>query len=120
HPAEPMVSNAVVSVRQDEVTIEIIEQNGLVFSRVAGIPPTLVAASDEGDPPAPEPQAHFLNRLGVEVMRSLHSYEGMMGHKPVQKMLVVGGTGLESDIVKLLAGSLSVPVEQLDPSGWIQ
>ena len=118
YPAEAGVSTAVISVRHDEVTIEIIDQNGLVFSRVAGVPPA--AAGEESERPKEGGAEGFLNRLGVEVVRSLHSYEGMMGHEPVRKMLVVGGTGLENEISKSLAGRVNVPVEQLDPSDCIR
>ena len=119
-PSEPEGASAVVSVREDEVTFEVIEQNGLVFSRVAGIPPSLPGESEEArEEGAAEAREQFLGRLGMEVVRSLHSYEGMMGHKPVKRMLVVGGTGLEPAIVELLGERTSIPVELLDPSKWI-
>lgn len=122
YPPEPGASTAVISVRHDEVTIEILDQHGLVFSRVAGVPPRLSRGEESGagEPPDENSVETFLNRFGMEVVRSLHSYEGMMGHEPVRKVLVVGGTGFEGEIAKALAARVSIPVEQLDPSDCIK
>ena len=121
YPIEAGGSTAVISVRHDEVTIEIIDQHGLVFSRVAGVPPNAEAEGGRAEEvPRENGVEAFLSRFGMEVVRSLHSYEGMMGHEPVRKLLVVGGTGFEKEISKALQSRVSIPVEQLDPSDCLK
>lgn len=115
YPAPPDGAVAVISVRRDDISIEIIEANGLVFSRVAAIPAISSIGQEEHEGKPALSRETFLSRLGVEVVRSLHGYEGMMGHKPVRKMLVSGATGLEPEITTLLASRAAFPVEQLDP-----
>lgn len=88
----------LVSVRSDEVTLEIVSEGKLLFSRAAVID-----------------RENLLKSLQIEVVRSLHSFEGAGGNKPIQKVLVAGGTGEESQIAAALGESLKLPSEVLDP-----
>jgi Tfp pilus assembly PilM family ATPase len=108
--------NAVLMlcVRQDEITIEVISQSKLVFSRVAVLP-ELPAGEEQERLPEAEVSAKKLQMLGVEVVRSLHSYDGMPGARPIKKFLVTGVTGMEGQIADLLASQLSVPGGIFDP-----
>jgi len=116
---ETDLENAVLllCVRQDEITIEVISQTKLVFSRVAAVS-DVSAAPSESEPQTPSADdllAKKLETLGVEVVRSLHSYDGTPGAKPIQKFFVTGVTGLEAQIIELLSSRLTIPGAILDP-----
>lgn len=112
---EPQSASAIISVAHDEITIDIITQTGVVFSRVAAGPPASSIAAEDGQASEAD-RSTLLNNLVVEVVRSLHSYEGMMLHKLVQKIFVVGDTGLEAEITRLIGAKLNLPTAQLDPA----
>ena len=118
---EADLENAVLllCVRQDEITIEIISQTKLVFSRVAAVPEPPQAAEGEQPVSAEEALKKKLETLGVEVVRSLHGYEGMTGSRPIQKFLVSGVTGIEAPIVEMLSTRLSIPGSILDPGACL-
>ena len=89
----------LVSVRSDEVTLEIVSQGKLVFSRAAIVD-----------------RENLLKSLQIEVVRSLHSFEGSGGYEPIQQLVVAGGSGLEGEIASTLGESLKVPALVLDPT----
>lgn len=99
HPAVPFL---LVSVRSDEVTLEIVDQGKLVFSRAAVID-----------------RENLLKSLQIEVVRSLHSFEGSGGTQPIQKIVVAGGTGQEKEIAATLGEALKVPADILEPAAGI-
>src|SRR6185436_19563536 len=70
--------------------------------------------------PAPEQRDAFLQALEIEVVRSFHSFEGMSLHRPVEKLLVAGGTGFESAISDLLRQRLNIPAQVPDPSSCLE
>ena len=92
----------LVNVRNDEVTLEIISQGKLVFSRAAVIE-----------------RENLIKTLQIEIVRSLHTFEGGGGHQPIQKVIVAGGTSAEAEIASALATSLNVPAQVLEPSACI-
>ncbi len=72
---------AVVAIGQEETTFDVCAEDLLAFSRVvAGARAEPAESADEA----------FLNNLGVEVVRSLHGYEGMMWHLPIDRVVVAG------------------------------
>ena len=71
----------LVNVRPEEVTLEVVSNGKLVFSRVAVVD-----------------RENFLKSLEIEVVRSLHSFEGAGASQPVQRVFVAGGTGTETQI----------------------
>jgi Tfp pilus assembly PilM family ATPase len=89
----------LVSARADEVTLEIVSEGKLVFSRAAIVD-----------------RENLLKSLQIEVVRSLHSFEGTGGTQPIQRVLVTGGTGSEGQIAATLAESLKLPAQVLEPS----
>ena len=89
----------LVSVRAEEVTLEIVSGGKLVFSRVAIID-----------------RENLLKSLEIEVVRSLTSFEGSGGSAPIQRVIVAGGTGQESEIAEVLGARLKLPGEVLEPS----
>lgn len=119
---------ALVSLRPDEVIIDVLEEQSLVFSRVASVkqPTSLVVPPPEepevppeaglGDGPRRVEELSFPDAVMIEVVRSLHSYQGMVGHRPVTKVVVTGGTGNEPAVVQALQKRLSMDCDQFDPT----
>lgn len=87
----------LVNVRPEEVTLEIVSNGKLVFSRVAVVD-----------------RENFLKSLEIEVVRSLHSFEGSGGSQPIQRVFVAGGVGNESQISQALAERLKLPAAVLE------
>jgi Tfp pilus assembly PilM family ATPase len=100
----------LLSVRQDETTIDLIVEGKLVYSRAAALSVS----------PSAEQREAFLQALEIEVVRSFHSFEGTSLRRPIEKLLVAGGTGFESAISELLAQRLSLPAQVLDPSSCLE
>jgi type IV pilus assembly protein PilM len=125
---------ALVSLRPDEVIIDVLEGRFLVFSRVAPVKqPTqaggaeesslvVEVASDEPDLASqldiakPVEEVRFAQAVTIEVVRSLHSYQGTVLRRPVVRVVVSGGTGHERDVVEALQNRLSIPARLLDPA----
>lgn len=95
---------AIVACGHDETTFDVAAGVLLAFSRVVatGVPADSSAAALEG----------FAGNLGVEVVRSLHGYEGMMWHLPVDRVLVAGPE--QDRVARLLAERFDGPVEAVD------
>jgi Tfp pilus assembly PilM family ATPase len=113
----------MVTARQDEITIDILSENNLLFSRVAVLPENclpLPQSSDAASEEGATARRKLLDALGVEVVRSLHAYEGSPGSRPVDSFLVCGTTGLEPEISRLLAGQLNLPGSIFDPAAKLK
>src|SRR5262249_21726672 len=63
--------------------------------------------------------AAFLQAVEIEVVRSVHSFEGTSLHRTIEKLLVAGGTGFEGAISDLLAQRLNISSQVLDPAAWL-
>lgn len=98
----------LISIGNEEITIDVSLEGKLVFSRVAALP--------TATPEAPADAASIQQSLQIEVVRSLHSYEGVAGFQPVQRLLVSGGTGVEQAVADSLADRLKVPGAVLNPA----
>ena len=101
--AERGQSFALVSLRADEVSIDVACDGAVPFSRGAAMKPA--------EPNAPEP---FVNAATIEVVRSLHSYGGQGAAGSPAKVLVAGATGHEAALVAALASRMSSTVATLD------
>jgi type IV pilus assembly protein PilM len=123
---------ALVSLRPDEVGIDVIAQQSLLFSRGAtlklfpeptpGAVSPAAAGTGAAETPlsAVEPTAAtgpetVAEAVTIEVVRSLHSYGGMDPHIPVAKLMVTGATGQESAVVQALKERLNIPCSLLEP-----
>src|SRR5262249_26537038 len=120
---------ALISLRPDEVNIDVIARQSLLFSRGA-----VVKAPPEPAPGAAEPAtsersespallgadatrpAAFADAVTIEVVRSLHSYSGMDPGNAAVKGVVAGATGHEAAVVEALGKRLSIPCTVLDPA----
>ena len=134
---------AIITLRPDEVGIDIVVHNSLLFSRGAvfrpppdvadleelSLPPlpgTVAApalpheneAASTGTPVSPlsgQPDT-FVEKVTIEIVRSLHSYGGMEPQHPVAEVVVVGATGQEAAVVEALRGALNIPCRELNPA----
>lgn len=134
-------SIALVSLRPDEVSIDVMAGRLLSFSRGANVrmaaepvpsvpgkealreseappvpvsaaAPAVVAASSSEGPASVE----YPERVTIEVVRSLHSYGGLKPQSPVSLVVVAGGTGQEASVVEALGRRLSMPCRLLELS----
>lgn len=118
---------ALISLRPDEVIIDVMVDQSLVFSRVASVKhPTNAPENETGTPPdAISPaealeeagaEADFAQAVTIEVVRSLHSYEGIVQAGRIHRVVVAGGTGQELAVVAALEKRLNRPCIVLDPA----
>ena len=113
---------ALVSLRADEVAIDIVGRGALLFSRGSQVP-TQVSPAEGAPDKAPSAEQAAPPRSGrslaetaaVEVVRSLHSYGGLGNGVPVSKLVVIGATGHEQSLIELLRGRSDLPAQSLDP-----
>lgn len=134
---------ALVSLRPDEVSIDVIAEQSLLFSRGANVKPTAPAdassvpsaetanggsrstsaaeastASSTASPgfSAAPPIDSFSEAVTIEVIRTLHSYSGLEPENPASKIVVTGATGLEAGVVEVLGRRLGRPCALLEPA----
>lgn len=125
HVADTDNAFALVSLRPDEVTIEVLSHDALLFSRAtnftAALPDTAAGASDaapDNAATAPRPEAlSLIQHAARETLRSLHAFSGTEPDTAVTKIVVAGATGLEASLALALADRLGLPTTHLDPSG---
>jgi len=118
---------ALVALHPGSVGAEIIRDGKVLFSREA----ELVEKHHEGDPAggkpvsaageavagAPDEAASELSpveRITIEVIRTLHAFGGMMPDRAVSKFILTSGTGLETEVADAIAKRLNVPASVLD------
>ncbi len=109
HPEASVGSVALVTLHRREVVFDVLREGALVFSRAGGLP-----ALGEGEPAA---EVAETGPLWLEVIRSLHSYEGQEGDRPVGRFLVAGATGVEAALAEGLGQRFGVPARVLAPWG---
>ncbi len=123
---------ALVSLRPEEVGVEVIAHRCLVHSRGTALKPadgqapptpgaTEPAAQQPGSPAAaaessaPSQPASMLDLVMIEVVRSLHSYGSMEQQIPVTRLLVTGSTGQETAVAEALQNRLNIPCLRFEP-----
>jgi len=127
HLVEDEQAVALVSLRPDEMNIDVITQQTLLFSRGAGVKPPVDPAS-AADAAAPKPDAalsgpaaaaarseSFVEAVTIEVVRSLHGFSGMEPNLPVTRVAVTGATGHEAAVVEAIEKRLARHCTLLDP-----
>ena len=126
----PNETVALVSLRPDEVIIDVLSGRSLVFSRVATVkqpddetPEETEEAPSESKTPNPDQEItkplrdlQFAQTVTIEVVRSLHSFQGTVSRNPVARVVVAGGTSNEQDVVQALQNRLSIPANLLNPA----
>ncbi|NBR86063.1 MAG: hypothetical protein EBY09_02205 [Verrucomicrobia bacterium] len=106
HAVENRQAYGLISLRPDEVGIDIVADEAVPFSRGASVKPATEADTSDA----------FVNAATIEVVRSLHSYSGLGATAALTKLLVAGATGHEAAVVAALATRVSTPVALLDAS----
>lgn len=126
HVADTDNAFALVSLRPDEVTIEVLSHDALLFSRATRFNQSPADPQDPATNPTPpnipskpDPQA-FIQHATRETVRSLHSFSGSEPDTSVSKIVVAGATGLEPALSSALADRLGLPTTHLDPSSPLQ
>jgi len=128
HVADNDNAFALVSLRPDEVTIEVLSHDALLFSRATNFAPALpdiagaaANAAPENTASAPRPESlSLIQHAARETLRSLHAFSGTEPDTAVTKIVVAGATGLEASLALALADRLGLPTTHLDPSGPLQ
>lgn len=98
-------ATALVTVRPEEVGVDILVDGALRFSRGGALRPSGETASTDS----------WVGSAAIEVVRSLHSYGGMGNEAPIGRILVAGSTGQEAAVVEALASRTPTPCTVLDP-----
>lgn len=119
---------ALVSLRPDEVSIDVMAEESLLFSRGASIrmfpegPATAAGAepAPESSEAAKDQASGYADAVTIEVVRSLHGFSGMEPDTPVAKVVVTGATGAEPAIVEALSRRLNRPCALLDLGASLQ
>ncbi|NMD22382.1 MAG: pilus assembly protein PilM [Verrucomicrobia bacterium] len=104
---------ALISVHRREVLFDVLFEGALVFSQVGA----LAAGAGPARGPGPALVEPTAESVLTEVVRSLHSYEGIADHHPIGRCLVTGSTGAEPGLAQALASQLGVQAEVLEPAG---
>ncbi len=125
HVAEGNEAFALVSLRPDEVNIDVIAEQALLFSRGAQVRPGYEAEHPDPNSAEPPPAApknerewaeEFVNLVTIEVVRSLHAFSGMEPNSAVGKVVVSGATGFEDAVLGSLTKRMGRPCALLDPA----
>ncbi len=117
---------ALVSLRPDEMNIDVIAQQTLLFSRGANVklPPEKPATTDAAAPKVDAPGSDttsfirpesFAEMVTIEVVRSLHAFSGVEPNRSVARVAVSGVTGHEASVVEAIEKRLGRPCTLLDP-----
>jgi Tfp pilus assembly PilM family ATPase len=140
HAAEAGAGVAIITLRPDEVGIDLVAREALLFSRgaslrrsgdsaggppgTAGLPsmestrlldesrPGSAGAGSEGT--GTGGVGGYVEAVTIEVVRSLHSYGGLDAPSPVSKMVVTGATGQEAAVAAALQARLGVACRVLE------
>lgn len=126
HVADTDNAFALVSLRPDEVTIEVLSHDALLFSRATNFtaPQSDPAQPEPADPaanPVPRPEAlSLVHHAARETLRSLHAFSGSEPDTAITKIVVAGATGFEAELSAALADRLGLPTTHLDPAGSLK
>ena len=102
HEDKPL---AFVHLTADESEIGVLDAGSLAFSRAASIQiPS--AESLESDV-----VRSAVQQAATETIRSLQSYQAVQGGRPVERVLLAGGTGIEAEVARQIGRRLGVGAE---------
>jgi len=110
---------ALILLRTDEITIEVLRNGQVLFSRSALLKPA--STLDENSPETAviagaESLDPFVRTATTELLRTLHSYEGMERHESLRKLILVGHTGSETAMAAAFSSRTSLACEILEPA----
>jgi len=96
-----------VHITSDETEINVLRGSSLAFCRSAVI---------EIPPGEQSQNAAAVEPVVKEIVRSIHSYSSVQDHGDISAVLVAGGTGIESQVLKQIEKRLGLHCELLTPS----
>jgi Tfp pilus assembly PilM family ATPase len=96
-----------VHITSDETEINVLKGNSLAFCRSALV-----------DVPVgtPDQQAHSVDSVVREIVRSVHSYSSAQHQGEISAVLIAGGTGIETSVLQRVAAKLKIQCEALSPA----
>ena len=96
-----------VHITSNETEINVLKGNSLAFCRSA----VVRVPSGEADR-----QRRSVELVVQEIVRSVHSYSSAQHHGEITAVLIAGGTGIESPVLKGVEGKLGIQCELLSPA----
>lgn len=105
--AAPDQSVALINVAADETEIDVLVGTSLAFSRSA-----VLKIPQAGAAPAAVDAA--ASQLTADIVRSLQSFQALQREDSYRRVVVAGGTGVETALCEKLSRKLSVPCEVFD------
>ena len=100
---------ALVSVRRHEVDVDVLIEGRLVFSRELSVNLNLNDNCPETD------KQESIQQAAKEIIRCLHSHEGSMAFKPIERLYIAGGTGLEDDLRDIIQNKIEPECNIMPP-----
>ena len=100
---------ALVSVRRHEVDVDVLIEGRLVFSRELSVNLNLNDNCAETD------KQESIQQAAKEIIRCLHSHEGSMAFKPIERLYIAGGTGLEDDLRDIIQNKIEPECNIMPP-----
>jgi Tfp pilus assembly PilM family ATPase len=107
HPGDGTTACALVTLRPDDVGIEVVAGGALLFSRGTALKP-------------PAESSPATASAVIEVVRSIHGYAGNATHPTLGHVLVAGTTGNEPELAEALASRLGIPCQVADPAAALR
>ena len=98
----------VIHVRPDELLIDVMSDADLVFTRAVRLPGNGAPAAQRSE------------RVAAEAVRNLRSFETAQPRGKVSRVLVAGGSGLETQLAQMLEKQLGRPCQTLDIAGSLE
>ncbi len=108
----------LIALRSGEITFDVLVRGTLVFGCVGTLPVPAPesAPSTEAAPAATPASPTLADAALLEVVRSLHSFEGTAGQPQVTSFLVTGTTGAEEPLAQALENRFGLPAQTLGVS----
>ena len=100
---------ALISVRRHEVDVNILIDGRLVFSRELSVD---LNPQEDATGAA---QRDCIAEAIKEIIRCLHSYEGSEAFKPLEHLLIAGGTGMEDEFGNIIQAKIGVDCKRMPP-----
>lgn len=106
---------ALVSLRPDEVTFDVLVDGAFVFSQLtSGVSPKCSSETIGVSTQYPANES-AINAILTAVVRGFHSYESTVNSSPVARFVVTGSTGAEASVAPALTRQFALPASVLGP-----
>jgi Tfp pilus assembly PilM family ATPase len=96
-----------VHITSDETEINVLKGNSLAFCRSAMV---------DVAPEKSDEQTKAVESIVREIIRTVHSYSSAQNHGEITAVLIAGGTGIETQVLKRVESKLKIQCESLSPA----